>query len=103
MKIRTSLVVITAVLMIAPLGARQASPKPGLPAGVKLRSIGPVNTSGRIDDFAVGRIAGHPDAIDVATASGGVFKSVNGGTSWTPVFDQVDAMLSIGAIAVAKS
>src|SRR5689334_14942062 len=70
---------------------------------LRLRSIGPVNTSGRIDDFAVGRVAGQPDAIYVATASGGVFKSTNNGTSWTPVFDRVDAMMSIGAVAVAPS
>ena len=43
---------------------------------------------------------GQPDAIYVATASGGVFKSTNQGTSWTPVFDRVDAMMSIGDIAV---
>ena len=64
---------------------------------------GPANTGGRIDDFAVARVPGQPDAIYVATASGGVFKSTNQGTSWTPVFDRVDAMMSIGDIAVAPS
>src|SRR5262252_8341863 len=67
------------------------------------RSIGPVNTSGRIDDFAVARLPGQADAIYVGTASGGVFKSVNGGISWAPVFDQVNAMMSIGDLAVAPS
>jgi photosystem II stability/assembly factor-like uncharacterized protein len=103
MRVRTSLLVITAVLLVTSLGARQAAPLKTPIAGLKWRSIGPVNTSGRIDDFAVGRVAGQPDAIYVATASGGVFKSVNSGTSWTPIFDQVDAMQSIGAIAVARS
>ena len=46
---------------------------------------------------------GQPDAIYVATASGGIFKSTNQGTSWTPIFDRVDAMMSIGDIAVAPS
>ena len=41
--------------------------------------------------------------LDVATASGGIFKSTNQGTSWTPVFDKVDAMMSIGDVAVAPS
>ena len=68
-----------------------------------LRAIGPTSVGGRIDDFAVGRTPGQPDAIYVASASGGVFKSVNGGVTWTPVFDKVDAMMSIGAIAVSKS
>ena len=72
-------------------------------ATLKWRSIGPVNTSGRIDDFSVGRVHGQPDQIYVATATGGVFKSTNGGTSWDPVFDKVDAMMSIGAIRVAPS
>ena len=70
---------------------------------LKWRSIGPVNTSGRIDDFSVGRVRGQPDQIYVATATGGVFKSTNGGTSWDPVFDRVDAMMSIGAVRVAPS
>ncbi len=72
-------------------------------AALKWRSIGPVNTSGRVDDFSVGRVRGQPDQIYVASASGGVFKSTNGGTSWDPVFDKVDAMMSIGAIRVAPS
>src|SRR5262249_50862565 len=67
------------------------------------RNIGPAATGGRIDDFAVARVPGAPDAIYVATASGGVFKSTNQGTTWTPVFDAVDAMMSIGDVAVAPS
>ncbi|MEO7085823.1 MAG: sialidase family protein, partial [Gemmatimonadaceae bacterium] len=70
---------------------------------IKWRSIGPVNTGGRIDDIAVARVRGEPDAIYVATASGGLFKSANNGVSWSPVFDSVDAMMSIGAVAVAPS
>ena len=72
-------------------------------AFVKWRSIGPVNTSGRIDDIAVARVKGEADAIYVATASGGLWKSANNGISWSPVFDDVDAMMSIGAVAVAPS
>jgi len=76
---------------------------PSLLSSLRWRSIGPANTGGRIDDFAVARVPGQPDAIYVATASGGVFKSTNQGTSWTPVFDRVDAMMSIGDVAVAPS
>jgi len=76
---------------------------PSLLGNLRWRSIGPANTGGRIDDFAVARVPGQPDAIYVATASGGVFKSTNQGTSWSPVFDRVDAMMSIGDIAVAPS
>ena len=72
-------------------------------AFVQWRSIGPVNTGGRIDDIAVARVRGEADAIYVATASGGLWKSANNGISWSPVFDGVDAMMSIGAVAVAPS
>jgi len=76
---------------------------PALLGSLRWRSIGPANTGGRIDDFAVARVPGQPDAIYVATAGGGVFKSTNQGTSWSPIFDRVDAMMSIGDIAVAPS
>jgi hypothetical protein len=81
----------------------QSRMDPSLLSALKWRSIGPVNTSGRIDDFSVGRVHGQPDQTYVATATGGVFKSTNGGTSWEPVFDKVDAMMSIGAVRVAPS
>jgi photosystem II stability/assembly factor-like uncharacterized protein len=72
-------------------------------SALQWRSLGPANTGGRIDDVAVARVAGQPDAIYVATASGGLFKSTNQGTSWAPIFDRVEAMMSIGAVAVAAS
>lgn len=76
---------------------------PALLAALKWRSIGPTNTGGRVADFAVARVPGAPDALYVGTASGGVFKSTNAGVSWTPIFDKVDAMMSVGDIAVAPS
>src|SRR6185436_17457391 len=70
---------------------------------LRWRSIGPANTGGRVADLAVGRVPGLPDAIYVGAASGGIFKSTNQGTSWTPVFDRADAMMSIGDLAVSPS
>ena len=66
-------------------------------SGLKFRSIGPAVTSGRVIAFAV-------DPTDrkkffVAVASGGVWKTVNGGTTWTSVFDN-EGSYSIGAIAM---
>jgi photosystem II stability/assembly factor-like uncharacterized protein len=117
--ITTSHLRVLAVLVLAlatPFAGRTSLPGEGIDlaaqsgpgqlspfSSLSLRSIGPVNTSGRVDDIAVGRVAGQPDAIYVGSASGGVFKSTNGGTSWAPVFDEVDAMMSIGDIAVAPS
>jgi photosystem II stability/assembly factor-like uncharacterized protein len=66
-------------------------------AGLRFRSIGPAVVGGRVNGFAV-------DPNDraryfVAVASGGVWKTVNGGTTWTPVFDNYGSY-SIGAIAL---
>ncbi len=65
--------------------------------GLRFRSIGPAFTSGRVIGFAVEpNNAAH---FFVASASGGVWKTVNDGTTWTPVFDR-EGSYSIGAIAL---
>lgn len=66
-------------------------------SGLRFRNIGPAVTGGRVNAFAV-------DPTDrskyyAAVASGGVWKTVNGGTTWTPVFDN-EGSFSIGAIAL---
>jgi photosystem II stability/assembly factor-like uncharacterized protein len=68
--------------------------------GLKFREIGPAAMGGRIDDFAV--VESNPDIIYVATASGGIFKTRNGGTTWEPLFDD-QPVSTIGAVAVAPS
>ena len=45
---------------------------------------------------------GNPNVYYVGAASGGVWKSVDGGTNWRPVFDAMPAQ-SIGALAIAPS
>jgi len=65
--------------------------------GLRLRSIGPAFTSGRVVGFAV-----DPTNVSryyVAVASGGVWKTVNAGITWTPVFDN-EGSYSIGAITL---
>src|SRR5689334_8154768 len=72
------------------------------------RSIGPAVTSGRVVDFAVpegprsqiGERLG--ELFYVASASGGVWKTTNGGTTREPIFDK-QGSASIGDIAVAPS
>lgn len=65
--------------------------------GLRLRSLGPAFTSGRVSGFAVD--PNNPARYFVAAASGGVWKTVNNGTTWTPVFDR-EGSYSIGAIAL---
>jgi photosystem II stability/assembly factor-like uncharacterized protein len=104
MRSRTPLLIGLLMFLIVPMnGQSSGTIDSALLAGVKLRAIGPTSVGGRVDDFAVGRAPGQPDAIYVASASGGVFKSTNAGVTWAPVFDKTDAMMSIGAIAVSKS
>src|SRR3954468_15171248 len=95
--------IIPFLLVVRSRAQPPAGIDPALLGTLRWRSIGPANTGGRVDDFAIARVPGQPDAIYVATASGGVFKSTNQGTSWTPVFDRVDAMMSIGDVTVAPS
>lgn len=64
---------------------------------LEFRSIGPASMGGRITD--VEGIPGNPALVYVATASGGLFKTTNGGTTWTPIFDH-EATISIGNVAV---
>jgi hypothetical protein len=54
-------------------------------AGLELRALGPAVASGRIGDLAVDPT--DESRIFAAVASGGVWRSVNGGTTWEPVFD----------------
>ncbi len=62
------------------------------------RSIGPANMGGRIDDIAV--VASNPSIYYVGYATGGIFKTVNNGTTFTPIFDTYPTA-SIGDIAIA--
>jgi len=66
-------------------------------AGLEFRSIGPALTSGRIIDLAISPAA--PRTWYVAAASGGVWRSDNAGTTWSPIFDG-EASFSIGCLAV---
>jgi photosystem II stability/assembly factor-like uncharacterized protein len=63
------------------------------------RLIGPY-AGGRVS--RVTGVAGDPLTYYAATASGGVWKSVNGGLDWQPIFDE-QSISSTGSIAVAPS
>ena len=81
--------------MFLPLQAQEINSKTF--EGLKLRNIGPAFTSGRIADIAI-----HPNNENVwyvAVGSGGVWKTTNSGTTWTPLFDK-QTTYSIGAITV---
>src|SRR5439155_21166189 len=61
---------------------------------------GPANMGGRISEITP--VPGKPHAAFVGTATGGLFKTENGGTTWSPVFDD-QPVVSIGSVAIAPS
>ena len=53
---------------------------------------------GRVDDLAV--LESNPAVFYVGTATGGLWKTVNNGTTWEVLFDDLDDAVSIGDIAI---
>jgi photosystem II stability/assembly factor-like uncharacterized protein len=115
-----SLLVLSVTMAIEPSprtgggpGAATATPRPtGTPKllppgavdqklfdGMKWREIGPYR-GGRA--LAIEGVVGEPDTYYFGAVAGGVWKTIDGGQNWTPVFDKED-IGAIGAIAVAPS
>ncbi|HKE56818.1 MAG TPA: hypothetical protein VKB46_08960, partial [Pyrinomonadaceae bacterium] len=64
------------------------------------RGIGPASMGGRVDDIAA--VESNPYIVYIGFATGGVWKSTNNGTTFTPIFDTYSSA-SIGDIAIAPS
>src|ERR1700721_4150635 len=98
------IVLSAAAMLCAPLQAAAQAPyrfDAATVSGLPARNIGSATMSGRIAALDAveedGRIT-----VFVGAASGGVWKSVNGGTTYKPVFDRQDVQ-SIGALAIDPS
>jgi photosystem II stability/assembly factor-like uncharacterized protein len=102
---RVSALVLVLLLLLQPLAFSAKSKAPASAdrlkaetfAGLKFRNVGPAIMSGRISDIAI-----HPRLRNVwyvAAGSGGVWKTVNSGTTWTPIFDDQPSY-SIGCITI---
>lgn len=95
---RCSVALLLAVAASSIVGAQQ-------PLGDQLsrldwRSVGPINNAGRVS--VVTGVPGDPLTYYVSGANGGIIRTTNGGTTFTPIFDN-QGSISIGAIAVAPS
>ena len=67
---------------------------------LKPRNIGPAGMSGRVT--AIDAVWTNPNIIYLGTASGGVWKTENGGGSWESIFDD-QPILNIGAVAITQT
>src|SRR5260370_10487535 len=89
---------LCAVLSSAAL-AQSPSLKDGF-ASLPFRNIGPANPGGRVDDIAV--VESDPRIMYVGTAAGGVFKTENGGVTFTPFTEKLPNS-PVGDNAIAPS
>ena len=101
--LRVTCTAVSAVLLLIVNAARFSAQGPSIPVEgyldrLTFRSIGPAAMGGRVDDFAV--FESRPSLFYAGTATGGLWKTMNSGTTWEPVFDHQD-VVSIGAVAVA--
>jgi photosystem II stability/assembly factor-like uncharacterized protein len=85
-----------------PIPAVNASPSPSptpVPPynRIAFREVGPAVAGGRVT--SVVGVADDPKLYYLGSAGGGVWKTVNGGATWTPLFDK-QSVASIGAIAI---
>ena len=69
-------------------------------AGFRWRNVGPANTMGRVSDV-VG-IPSPSKTLFAAAAGGGIWKSINNGVTWRPVFEH-ERVISMGMLAIAPS
>lgn len=96
--IRSAVSLSTALLLAAPIVHAQADPT--MFQALQWRSIGP-DRGGRVT--AVAGLPGDRWTYYMGATGGGVWKTVNGGITWTPVSDGFFKTGSVGAIAVAES
>jgi len=88
------------ILAFAATSAAQTPDLAKASSALTLRSLGPALAGGRIADIAVHPT--DPRTWYVAAGSGGVWKTTNAGTTWTPVFDEQPSY-SIGEITIDPS
>jgi len=86
--------------ILSSIDARTANKENTLYSRYPVRNVGPVVQGGRITDIAVNPT--NTKEFYIAFASGGVFKTLNNGTTFEPVFDN-QGTLTVGDICMAPS
>src|ERR1700751_5011499 len=102
MAMRVNFILFVAILLILggsnSIAAQQPEVNPDVYSQLQFRYIGPVGNRAT----AVASVPGNPNIYCVGAASGGIFKSTDGGIHWDPIFDS-QPVSSIGSLAVAAS
>jgi photosystem II stability/assembly factor-like uncharacterized protein len=96
--IKTLLICTVCLSLFIPAKAQKLNTD--LLKNMKARAIGPAAMSGRIT--AIDAVVANPDIIYAGAASGGVWKTENGGATWTSIFDE-NPIINIGSIAIQQS
>ncbi|HEX8184392.1 MAG TPA: glycosyl hydrolase, partial [Blastocatellia bacterium] len=99
MRITVSLLFITSLVAAAALAQSAIKVDSSTFGAIEARHIGPAITGGRI--AAIDGVASDPRIIYVGSAGGGVWKSINGGTTFKSVFDKYTQ--SIGAVTIDQA
>jgi photosystem II stability/assembly factor-like uncharacterized protein len=99
MKYRRFILVLTAFIFSAAFAEEETAPgfNEATFMGLEMRSVGPAFMSGRIADIVIDPT--DPSTWYVGVGSGGVWKTTNASTTWTPIFDN-EGSYSIGCIAL---
>jgi len=98
MKLKLRFRAVAAALLVAG-AARAAKLDSAAIAGLRARAIGPAVFGGRIE--AIDASARNPKIVWIGAAGGGVWKSIDGGVTYKPVFDKYSQ--SIGAVAIDQA
>src|SRR5262245_17986794 len=99
--------ILLAIIFLSAITLRAeggASIEQAINTGFSYRNLGPFRVSAWVSDIAVPETPekAHLYTFYVASRNGGVWKTTNNGTTFTPVFENKD-VLSIGAVAIAPS
>lgn len=97
---RTALLSFLALGELLPPVLHAQELDPATLAGFQWRNVGPATMGGRVTD--VEGIPSPSHTFYVATATGGIWKTINAGTTFTPIFDN-ERVISMGDIAIAPS
>lgn len=96
----TRLALSSVLLCLATPAVTSAQAPESLLAPFQWRNIGPANMAGRVTDIEA--VEANPAIVYMAAASGGVWKSTDAGTTWSPIFTEYGSS-NIGDIAVSQA